>query len=82
MSLDFAADCYVLKATGNACRSTFREILRATATNFDPLVLIVSNLILQKICKAKLDWVEPLDKDLPDEWQQCAGSLVSVNDHQ
>jgi hypothetical protein len=35
MSLDFATDCFVLKATRSAGRSTHREILRATATNFD-----------------------------------------------
>jgi len=85
MSLDFAADCFVLKATGSVGRSTHREILRATATNFDPLgclapVLIVAKLILQKICKAKVEWDVALDKDLADEWQQWAGSLAAVND--
>ena len=69
MSLDFAADCFVLKATISVGRSTHREILRATATNFDPLgclapVLIVAKLILQKICKAKVEWDVALDKDL------------------
>jgi hypothetical protein len=85
MFLDFAADCFVLKATGIVGRSTHREVLRATATNFDPLgclapVLIVAKLILQKICKAKVEWDVALDKDLADEWQQWAGSLAAVND--
>jgi hypothetical protein len=84
MSVDFAADCFVLKATGSVGRSTHREILRAMATNFDPLgclapVLIFAKLI-QKICKAKVEWDVALDKDLADEWQQWAGSLAAVND--
>jgi hypothetical protein len=85
MSLDFAADCFVLKATGNVSRSTHREILRATATNFDPLgclapVLITAKMILQKVCKAKLGWDDLLDQELSEEWQQWAGSLTAVND--
>lgn len=87
MSLDFAADCFVLKATGNVSRSTHREILRATATNFDPLgfpapVLITAKMILHKVCKAKLGWDDLLDQELSEEWQQWAGSLTAVNDLQ
>jgi hypothetical protein len=58
--------------TGSVSRSTHREILRVTATNLDPLgclapVLIVAKLILQNICKAKIEWDVPLDKELADK---------------
>ena len=60
VSLDFDADCYVMKAVGSVDCKTRREILRATATNFDPLgllapVLLKAKLILQSVCQVSAD---------------------------
>jgi hypothetical protein len=60
ISLDFTADCFVLKTSRSVSCSTQCEVLRATATNFDPLgflapVLILAKLILQKECQARYE---------------------------
>jgi len=85
VSLDFDADCYVMKAVGSVDCKTRREILRATATNFDPLgllapVLLKAKLILQSVCQVSADWDAPLDPVVLDEWREWSNSISAVND--
>ena len=85
IALDFAADCFALKKTGVVSSCTHREILRATATSFDPLgflalVLIVAKMILQRVFQEKYGWNTPLEDSLAREWKAWAGSLAAVND--
>ena len=85
ISLDFHADCFVLKAMGNVDCKTRREILRATARNFDPLgflapVLLHAKLILQSIFQVTADWDATLGSSFLEKWRNWAGSLIAVND--
>lgn len=54
---------------------TKRNILSCLASIFDPLgltmpVLVKGKLLLQRLWQSKVDWDEPLNKDISNEWNK------------
>jgi hypothetical protein len=59
---------------------TRREVLRATATNFEGFlapVSIVTKLILQKDFRARYTWDSSFKPELAKEWQDWVGFLMN-----
>ena len=82
--LDFAQNCFVLKAVGNPDCKTRCEIRRATASNFDPLgfhapVILTTKLILQSICQTSTDWDNVLEHSILQNPQKWASYISTVN---
>ncbi|XP_006816667.1 uncharacterized protein LOC102806440, partial [Saccoglossus kowalevskii] len=62
---------------------TKREVVRATASLYDPLsfiapVHISAKIFIQKLWKAKLEWDEPLTSELHGEWVKLCQELQTV----
>ncbi|XP_070567292.1 uncharacterized protein [Ptychodera flava] len=75
------------KATESEPLVTKREIVRATASLYDPLgfitpVHINAKIFVQKLWKAQLQWDEPLQSDLRNEWVKICHELQTVSEIQ
>ena len=64
---------------------TRRSMLSTTASLFDPLgflspVLLIPKMIMQQLCRLKLDWDEPAPVDLERQWLQWIGEMPLLQD--
>ena len=62
---------------------TKRNVLRSTATIFDPMgflapFVVRAKLLLQQAWVLALDWDEPLTNELQEAWRQWFGELVML----
>ena len=60
-------------------------MLSTTASLFDPLgflspVLLIPKIIMQQLCRLKLDWDEPTPDDLERQWLQWIGEMPLLQD--
>jgi hypothetical protein len=79
ISLDFADHCLKQPEVW-AAEAIRREVLRATATNFEGFlapVSIVTKLILQKDFRARYTWDSSFKPELAKEWQDWVGFLMN-----
>ena len=66
---------------------TKRNVLRSTATIFDPMgflapFVVRAKLLLQQAWVLALDWDEPLTNELQEAWRQWFGELVMLPETQ
>ncbi len=64
--------------------ATKREILRETASVYDPFgflspVVLHAKLILQALCRILVHWDEPFEPKKGEEWRKWATSLLDAN---
>ena len=64
---------------------TRRSMLSTTASLFDPLgflspVLLIPKMIMQQLCRLKLDWDELAPDDLKQQWLQWIGEIPLLQD--
>ena len=64
----------------NSALITKREVLQQSSKIFDPLgflspVTIQAKLLMQTLWQKHVDWDEPLEKDLQDEWHTIAKDI-------
>ena len=60
-------------------------MLSTTASLFDPLgflspVLLIPKMIMQQLCRLKLDWDEPAPDDLKQQWLQWIREMPLLQD--
>ncbi len=84
LSLDFAADTFVVGAKSDVNCSTRRQLWSATASNYDPLgfaapVLITGRMMLQRACKISPEWDAPLPPEIIKDWTEWTKSLSAIN---
>ena len=61
-----------------------RVILSTIAKIFDPLgvlspVFIVLKILFQKICKNSVDWDDPVEKEVVDQWRSVLEDIKKVS---
>ena len=64
---------------------TKRNVLRSTATIFDPMAFLApfvvrAKLLMQQAWFQALDWVEPLTNELQKAWRQWFGELLMLHE--
>ncbi|XP_046643169.1 uncharacterized protein LOC124328443 [Daphnia pulicaria] len=84
LSLDYGSDSFVISACIKTDGATKREILRETASVYDPFgflspVVLHAKLILQAVCRKSVSWDESLDPTTVEEWRKWATSLSDLN---
>ena len=80
---DFRRDTFQFKVKAQQKPITRRGILSETSSLFDPLgiaaqVLIIPKLILQELCRLKLDWDDIIPLQLQQDWLQWRSSLYNL----
>jgi hypothetical protein len=80
LSFDFGSDQCCIQTD---C-ATKREILRETASVYDPFrflspVVLHAKLILQALCRISVNWDEPFEPKMVEEWRKWATSLLDLN---
>ena len=65
--------------------ATKRNVLRITASIYDPLglispVLVLMTILLQELCRVKKGWDEPLEEKTMRQWNNWITDLQGVQD--
>ena len=63
---------------------TKRQIAPTLGSVFDPLgvfnpILMQSKIFIRSLCKAKVDWDQPLDEEFLKSWKSFCGNFEAVN---
>lgn len=79
----FLFDFSQLVQEGEELEPTKRNVLKFLSSFYDPIgliqpIIISLKILMQRICKQKLDWDETLPKDLLEEWKLVLNSLKSI----
>ena len=61
-------------------------MLSTAASLFDPLgflspVLLIPTLIMEELCRLKLDWDDPAPENLQEKWLNWIGEMPLLRDH-
>ena len=83
LALNYKEDTFVIKTKASDNGSTKRELLRATASIFDPLgflapLLPTAKLIMQDVCRKDFDWNDKFPEEILKRWEEWAESLSSL----